>query len=603
MPSPFGTAAKKFTMRILSSIPFFIARSQEKIIKKSSLFDVDYYIWKNKVELGKSTSAIQHYLSVGWKMAFDTHPLFKTPYYLNHVGDINEPALIHYITTGSSMGISPHPLFDIEYYYKQRPDVKAERAEPISHYLEYGSRENTNPSEFFHEEYYKSKYPYVAASGMNSLVHFVLHGDREYLNPSRSFSTKQYALANPDVAASSIGILEHYVLHGKQENRPLRPQHNMHTKTSSLASVSVVIPTFNRASLLRETIKHCQIYSDGLDIEFIIINDGSSDDTAGVLSELSTTYENLTYRSIANSGPGVARNLGASIATKDVILFLGDDIQPLNDEFFRTHARLHATYLSQRFAVLGKCVWPQDNSFDVNHVMRHIQGRAGEQFGYADLAPHTFISWPFFYTANISVKRNLIADWIERGFSPKFNLYGFEDAEFAFRLSQEPGGFKIYYDPTSVGQHIHHYNVDGFLRRQFNTGVMANVFVSLHDVAEQVNVKTILHRLNMESRANDSAIVSDCLSILDGVKAWTRLLDREGGLGREAWHDDLLAAVFEATYYQGFIAAQMRMDANLASAYQFVLGNFISRMRRVIHHEVTPHEFIQSALFDPLISR
>lgn len=72
-------------------------------------------------------------------------------------------------------------------------------------------------------------------------------------------------------------------------------------------------------------------------------------------------------------------------------------------------------------------------------------------------------------------------------------------------------------------------------------------------------------------------------------------------LGHEAWHDDLLYAVFEAAFYQGFISAQTRFDANVASAYQFVLSNFVNRMRRTIHHELSASEFIYSGLFEPLI--
>ena len=603
MKSPHVTPSS--ALKILKNVSLF-SNTDRKYIKKlnkCSLFNAEYYVWKNKVHLTKGFTAQQHYLLTGWEQKFDPHPLFNTKYYMHQTGPIKEPALIHYLTFGFHNHISPHPLFDIEYYYARRPDVQKMQVEPISHYLEYGSGECTNPSEFFDDKYYKSKYPYVPASGMNALVHYVLHGDQEYLNPSRSFTTRQYALANPDVATSSMGLLEHYVVHGRKEDRPLRPQYNERASNSKMASISVVIPTYNRAPLLRETLDCCQQYAKHLDIEFIVINDGSSDETSDVLNEISEKYENLIYKSVSNSGPGLARNTGAALATKDIILFLGDDIQPLNDEFFSTHARLHGIHSSSRFAVLGKCVWPRSSKFDVNHVMRHIQGRAGEQFGYADLAPYTFINWPFFYTANISVKRNLVSNWKEHGFSPKFNLYGFEDAEFAYRLSQEDNGFKIFYDPTSVGRHIHPYTVDGFLRRQFNTGVMADVFIKIHDVADKINVQAVLDRLRQPAQPSDSAVVADCLSILEGIKAWTRLLDRDGGLGREAWHDDLLSAVFEATYFQGFIAAQTRLDANLASAYQFVLSNFISRMRRVIHHEVTAHEFVQSALFEPTVLR
>ncbi|MER3115557.1 hypothetical protein, partial [Bacillus altitudinis] len=69
--------------------------------------------------------------------------------------------------------------------------------------------------------------------------------------------------------------------------------------------------------------------------------------------------------------------------------------------------------------------------------------------------------------------------------------------------------------------------------------------------------------------SQDPLVSADCLSILEGIKAWARFLDRNGGLGREAWHDDLLFALFEASYLQGYVAAQQRFDINIASAYQY----------------------------------
>ncbi|MEG9500443.1 MAG: glycosyltransferase [Methylorubrum extorquens] len=576
-------------------------KAATKQIAKSNLFDPSYYIWKNNVIDVPETDAIRHYITVGWKKQFDVHPLFKSEYYLSQAGDVQEPALLHYLRVGHVKEYSPHPLFNVGFYFKQRPDVKINNIEPVKHYLEYGANEGTRATEYFDEAFYDRTYPYVKASGMNTLVHYILHGEGERLNPSRSFKTWEYLAANPDVGQSNIGALEHYILHGRAEKRPLKPSKMSHALDRGEASLSVVIPTFNRGRLLRETIILCQSYSKGLDVEFVVVNDGSNDNTEQVLDELSNSYDNILTATIANTGPGHARNLGASMATKNVILFLGDDIQPMDREFFKTHARLHAQYDSKRFAVLGKCVWPDDNKIDVNQVMRHIQGRGGEQFGYADFIPHTFLDWRFFYTANVSVKRDIVANWLQDGFSSKFTLYGFEDIEFAYRLAQEPGGFKIYYDPTSIGTHIHPYTVEGFLKRQFNTGLMAEVFIGMHDVTQSLGLQTLQEQMRLPNPPDTSLTVADYLAVMEGIKAWVRLIDRNGGLGREAWHDDMLSAVFEAVYFQGFITSQDRCDANIAAGYQYVLRNFVSRLRRTIHHEVSAAEFVYAGLFDPVV--
>ena len=61
-----------------------------------------------------------------------------------------------------------------------------------------------------------------------------------------------------------------------------------------LSSISVIIPTYNRSSLLIETLERCRRYSEGMDIEFVVIDDGSKDETATALQALATTWPELT---------------------------------------------------------------------------------------------------------------------------------------------------------------------------------------------------------------------------------------------------------------------------------------------------------------------
>jgi glycosyltransferase involved in cell wall biosynthesis len=79
---------------------------------------------------------------------------------------------------------------------------------------------------------------------------------------------------------------------------------------------------------------------------------------------------NLRWKSVGNGGPGQARNIGAAMASKGIVLFLGDDIQPANDDFFRVHAELHTIRPEQNLAVLGKVVWPNRTDLPVEAAHR-----------------------------------------------------------------------------------------------------------------------------------------------------------------------------------------------------------------------------------------
>src|SRR5665213_1499013 len=75
-------------------------------------------------------------------------------------------------------------------------------------------------------------------------------------------------------------------------------------------SISVVIPTYNRPDLLRETLDSVFAQTFG-DYEVIVVNDGSTDTTAGRLEEMRATYgERLRVITTTTGGVGAARHRG-----------------------------------------------------------------------------------------------------------------------------------------------------------------------------------------------------------------------------------------------------------------------------------------------------
>lgn len=103
---------------------------------------------------------------------------------------------------------------------------------------------------------------------------------------------------------------------------------------SSLASptCSVIITTFNRAHILSRSI--ASVLSCGLSsFELIVVDDGSSDDTAHVVSGFGAS---VRYVWRANGGASAARNTGILESKGDFIAFLDDD-----DEFIPgAHVRM-----------------------------------------------------------------------------------------------------------------------------------------------------------------------------------------------------------------------------------------------------------------------
>ena len=89
---------------------------------------------------------------------------------------------------------------------------------------------------------------------------------------------------------------------------------------------SVIIPLYNKASYVRKALEsvYAQTYRD---YELIVINDGSTDNSAIVAEEYLKSAEGMSYKVISQSNAGVsaARNAGVALSQGDCIAFLDAD--------------------------------------------------------------------------------------------------------------------------------------------------------------------------------------------------------------------------------------------------------------------------------------
>jgi glycosyltransferase involved in cell wall biosynthesis len=92
-----------------------------------------------------------------------------------------------------------------------------------------------------------------------------------------------------------------------------------------MAEVSVVLPTYNRARLLPRAVQSvvAQTFTEW---ELIIVDDGSTDDTAEAVLGLGALYgERIRYVRQENAGASAARNRGVDESTGPLIAFLDSD--------------------------------------------------------------------------------------------------------------------------------------------------------------------------------------------------------------------------------------------------------------------------------------
>lgn len=93
--------------------------------------------------------------------------------------------------------------------------------------------------------------------------------------------------------------------------------------------VSCILPVYNEEKVISNCLNSL-LKQDIKEIEIIVVDDGSTDNTVKIINEFVTNNKNVRLFHQKHDGPGSARNLGASNATGKIVVF------PDADEEFPT---------------------------------------------------------------------------------------------------------------------------------------------------------------------------------------------------------------------------------------------------------------------------
>ncbi|KYN86705.1 hypothetical protein ATY35_13390 [Vibrio cidicii] len=90
--------------------------------------------------------------------------------------------------------------------------------------------------------------------------------------------------------------------------------------------ISVIVAAYNQQNELETCVNSVIKQGFSSDVEVLIIDDCSTDNTWSVIKDLSTQYSNVKgFKTAVNSGPGIARNIGIEHASGSWVLFLDSD--------------------------------------------------------------------------------------------------------------------------------------------------------------------------------------------------------------------------------------------------------------------------------------
>ena len=138
----------------------------------------------------------------------------------------------------------------------------------------------------------------------------------------------------------------------------------LHRTPSEMIEISVVVPTYNRANLIGETLNSILRQSKKPN-EIIVIDDGSKDNTEQVVRDFGL---GVKYIKIENSGECRARNVGVSLAMSEFVAFCDSDDLWHPDKLM-LQSRIFAAvpeceYSFTNFKIVTNDLWSSDTKFD-----------------------------------------------------------------------------------------------------------------------------------------------------------------------------------------------------------------------------------------------
>ncbi len=204
---------------------------------------------------------------------------------------------------------------------------------------------------------------------------------------------------------------------------------------------SVVIPTFNRESLIRQTLESVAGQL-GQGFEVIVVDDGSSDGTCQIVEE----FRSVRLIRQQNAGPGAARNRGVREATGTYIAFLDSD-----DLWFPWTLEIlkQVVTTANEPAFVAGCPSVFCSEQELTNVREHPL-----QFEQFEDYLQSGNEWRWFGVSSFLIRRDVFL----RSGGFREGLVNGEDAELALRLGCEQGFVQIQSPPT-FGYRSHSGNV------------------------------------------------------------------------------------------------------------------------------------------------
>jgi glycosyltransferase involved in cell wall biosynthesis len=308
------------------------------IIRRSGQFDPDFYsvTYPDLAQNRKwGRRPLGHFVRFGASERRAPRPGFDTEFYLLANPEVEKAGVNpfrHYLRFGYREGRTPSAAPDFFSEWRHfNPQVS--RWNLLGQLRNWRDAWEIKKSHRFSPEWYWGRNPDVLEAAQNSfwwpfrksrikalvavskamthpIRHFVWCGVYEGRHPGTEFDPQFYVRANADMRSSGVNPFVHYLRQGIHEDRPARDIREVDSHETGLEihgdeasqlenggdffpKVSVIVPNYNHAEYLSQRLDsiYGQTYEN---IEVILLDDRSEDNSQAILREYAETYPSMT---------------------------------------------------------------------------------------------------------------------------------------------------------------------------------------------------------------------------------------------------------------------------------------------------------------------
>ena len=261
-------------------------------------------------------------------------------------------------------------------------------------------------------------------------------------------------------SASEAAVLEQLASRGFAERLPGTQQ-----QPATVPVISIVIPVKDRAAELQRCLKSLSDLDYPQEkLQIIVVDDGSSDDSALVATQSGAL---LVPSGGSGRGPAAARNVGAAMATGEILAFIDSDCSASREWL----NELIPAFSNPSMAAVGGQV---DGMCTESAVDRYESSMSSLSLGSRERTGSGGSDTFYLPSCNLLVRRSAF----RRAGGFKDEMHVGEDVDLTWRLRDS--GWTIAYLPAGNVLHEHRSSISSFISRRFDYGTSEGMLQLLH---------------------------------------------------------------------------------------------------------------------------